>query len=166
MASAPIQTRRVLAIQSHVVSGYVGNKSASFPLQLLGWDVDQASTVEFSNHTVSPRVCPVGPAPLHHLHHSITPLSNILVTLAACLRKLFSPRKSFLFPLLTRFPSFRVRLGLHNATSNYTVKTDSGSSSPATGYGRWGGSKFDAAHLEDVMSALDVSAALDGLWVK
>ena len=28
------------------------------------------------------------------------------------------------------------------------------------GYGRWGGSKFDAAHLEDVFSALDVSLFL------
>ena len=27
---------RILSIQSHVVSGYVGNKSATFPLQLLG----------------------------------------------------------------------------------------------------------------------------------
>lgn len=27
--------RRVLSIQSHVVSGYVGNKSATFPLQVL-----------------------------------------------------------------------------------------------------------------------------------
>lgn len=26
--------RRVLAIQSHVVHGYVGNKSATFPLQV------------------------------------------------------------------------------------------------------------------------------------
>lgn len=31
---------RVLSIQSHVVHGYVGNKSAVFPLQLLGLDVD------------------------------------------------------------------------------------------------------------------------------
>ena len=30
---------RVLSIQSHVVSGYVGNKSATFPLQLLGFEV-------------------------------------------------------------------------------------------------------------------------------
>lgn len=41
---------RVLSIQSHVVSGYVGNKSATFPLQLLGWDVDVLNTVQFSNH--------------------------------------------------------------------------------------------------------------------
>jgi len=26
--------KRVLSIQSHVVSGYVGNKSATFPLQV------------------------------------------------------------------------------------------------------------------------------------
>lgn len=37
--------RRVLSIQSHVSFGYVGNKAASFPLQLLGWDVDIVNTV-------------------------------------------------------------------------------------------------------------------------
>lgn len=42
---------RVLSIQSHVVSGYVGNKSATFPLQLLGFEVDTINTVQFSNHT-------------------------------------------------------------------------------------------------------------------
>jgi len=45
---------RVLSIQSHVVSGYVGNKSAVFPLQLLGYDVDILNTVQFSNHTGYP----------------------------------------------------------------------------------------------------------------
>jgi len=43
--------RRVLSIQSHVVHGYVGNKSAVFPLQLLGFDVDFVNSVQFSNHT-------------------------------------------------------------------------------------------------------------------
>jgi len=42
---------RVLAVQSHVVSGYVGNKSATFPLQLLGLEVDAINSVQFSNHT-------------------------------------------------------------------------------------------------------------------
>lgn len=42
---------RVLSIQSHVVSGYVGNKSATFPLQVLGFEVDAINTVQFSNHT-------------------------------------------------------------------------------------------------------------------
>ncbi|XP_026276605.1 pyridoxal kinase [Frankliniella occidentalis] len=42
---------RVLSIQSHVVSGYVGNKSATFPLQVLGFDVDAVNSVQFSNHT-------------------------------------------------------------------------------------------------------------------
>lgn len=28
-----------------------GNKAATFPLQLLGWDVDVVNTVQFSNHT-------------------------------------------------------------------------------------------------------------------
>ncbi|XP_066596757.1 pyridoxal kinase-like isoform X2 [Prorops nasuta] len=42
---------RVLSIQSHVVSGYVGNKSATFPLQLLGFEVDAINSVQLSNHT-------------------------------------------------------------------------------------------------------------------
>ncbi|MBA0769924.1 hypothetical protein Gotri_018610, partial [Gossypium trilobum] len=58
MASPPIlslalpsNTGRVLSIQSHTVQGYVGNKSAVFPLQLLGYDVDPINSVQFSNHT-------------------------------------------------------------------------------------------------------------------
>ncbi|XP_075159822.1 pyridoxal kinase [Haematobia irritans] len=43
--------RRVLSIQSHVVHGYVGNKSATFPLQVLGFEVDAINSVQFSNHT-------------------------------------------------------------------------------------------------------------------
>ncbi|XP_066261985.1 pyridoxal kinase [Euwallacea similis] len=42
---------RILSVQSHVVSGYVGNKSAVFPMQLLGYDVDYINSVQFSNHT-------------------------------------------------------------------------------------------------------------------
>ncbi|KDO33344.1 pyridoxal kinase [Saprolegnia parasitica CBS 223.65] len=42
---------RVLSIQSHVVHGYVGNRSAVFPLQLLGVEVDVLNTVHLSNHT-------------------------------------------------------------------------------------------------------------------
>uniref|UniRef100_A0A8C5DWE2 Pyridoxal kinase n=1 Tax=Gouania willdenowi TaxID=441366 RepID=A0A8C5DWE2_GOUWI len=42
---------RVLSIQSHVVRGYVGNKSALFPLQVLGFEVDSINSVQFSNHT-------------------------------------------------------------------------------------------------------------------
>lgn len=45
---------RVLSIQSHVVHGYVGNKCAIFPLQLLGFDVDPIFSVQFSNHTGYP----------------------------------------------------------------------------------------------------------------
>ncbi|MDH2997750.1 pyridoxal kinase [Pasteurellaceae bacterium LFhippo2] len=41
----------VLSIQSHVVYGYAGNKSATFPMQLLGVDVWALNTVQFSNHT-------------------------------------------------------------------------------------------------------------------
>ncbi|XP_070517717.1 pyridoxal kinase isoform X3 [Cardiocondyla obscurior] len=45
------KTPRILSIQSHVVSGYVGNKSATFPLQLLGFEVDVINSVQLSNHT-------------------------------------------------------------------------------------------------------------------
>ena len=31
--------KKVLSVQSHVVHGYVGNRCAVFPLQLLGFDV-------------------------------------------------------------------------------------------------------------------------------
>ncbi|XP_045448077.1 pyridoxal kinase [Melitaea cinxia] len=47
-------TPRVLSIQSHVVHGYVGNKSAVFPLQLLGFEVDAINTVQFSTHGAYP----------------------------------------------------------------------------------------------------------------
>ena len=66
-----LQEDRLLSVQSHVVSGYVGksqgshfqrestlkslqplgNRAATFPLQLLGYDVDVINTVQFSNHT-------------------------------------------------------------------------------------------------------------------
>ncbi|KAK8771042.1 pyridoxal kinase-like [Amblyomma americanum] len=49
-----IQDCRILSIQSHVVSGYVGNKCIAFPLQILGFDVDTVDTVQFSNHTGYP----------------------------------------------------------------------------------------------------------------
>ncbi|CCH59983.1 hypothetical protein TBLA_0C01690 [Henningerozyma blattae CBS 6284] len=41
----------LLATQSHVCHGYVGNRAATFPLQCLGWDVDCCNSVQFSNHT-------------------------------------------------------------------------------------------------------------------
>lgn len=43
--------RRILSIQSHVTSGYVGNRAAVFPLQLLGYDVDILNSCLLSNHT-------------------------------------------------------------------------------------------------------------------
>jgi len=49
--NAYVESPRVLSIQSHVVSGYVGNKSAVFPLQVLGFEVDFINSVQFSNHT-------------------------------------------------------------------------------------------------------------------
>lgn len=38
----------VLSVQSHVVHGYVGNRSAVFPLQLLGFEVDVINSVQFN----------------------------------------------------------------------------------------------------------------------
>ena len=43
--------KHVLSIQSHVVYGYAGNKSATFPMQVHGIDVWALNTVQFSNHT-------------------------------------------------------------------------------------------------------------------
>lgn len=45
---------RVLSIQSHCVHSIVGNRSAVFPLQLLGFEVDPINSVQFSNHTGYP----------------------------------------------------------------------------------------------------------------
>uniref|UniRef100_H2RGH3 Pyridoxal kinase n=2 Tax=Pan TaxID=9596 RepID=H2RGH3_PANTR len=42
---------RVLSIQSHVIRGYVGNRAATFPLQVLGFEIDAVNSVQFSNHT-------------------------------------------------------------------------------------------------------------------
>jgi pyridoxine kinase len=47
----PSPAPRVLSIQSHVVVGCVGNKAATLPLQLLGWDVCALNTCHLSNHT-------------------------------------------------------------------------------------------------------------------
>lgn len=56
--------RRILSIQSHVSSGYVGNKAAVFPLQLLGYDVDVINSCLLSNHTGyskgAPGICITG----------------------------------------------------------------------------------------------------------
>ena len=48
------ESPRVLSIQSHTVHGYVGNKSAVFPMQTLGLEVDYINSVQFSNHTGYP----------------------------------------------------------------------------------------------------------------
>jgi len=46
-----MSTPRILSIQSHVVCGYVGNKSSVFPLHLHGFQVDAINSVQLSNHT-------------------------------------------------------------------------------------------------------------------
>eukprot|EP01071_Lankesteria_metandrocarpae_P008272 Lankesteria_metandrocarpae@DN4920_c1_g1_i1.p2 len=40
---------RVLSVQSHVVRGYVGNKSSVFPLQVQGFQVDQINSVHYAS---------------------------------------------------------------------------------------------------------------------
>lgn len=49
-AGDAMSTPRVLSIQSSVVHGYVGNKCAIFPLQLLGFDVDPVFSVQVRMH--------------------------------------------------------------------------------------------------------------------
>lgn len=46
--------KQILSIQSSVVFGYVGNRAATFPLQLLGHQVSCLNTVQFSTHTGYP----------------------------------------------------------------------------------------------------------------
>ena len=53
---SPPRELRVLSLQSHVVYGYVGNKSATFPMQLHGLEVDPLNTVQFSTHSGYPVV--------------------------------------------------------------------------------------------------------------
>ena len=46
-----VTPKSVISIQSHVAFGHVGNASAVFPLQRLGFEVWPIMTVQFSNHT-------------------------------------------------------------------------------------------------------------------
>jgi hydroxymethylpyrimidine/phosphomethylpyrimidine kinase len=41
---------RILCISGHVIHGYVGNRAAVFPLQVLGFEVDVLNTCQGSNH--------------------------------------------------------------------------------------------------------------------
>ena len=41
----------IISIQSHVAYGHAGNSAAVFPMQRLGYNVTNANTVLFSNHT-------------------------------------------------------------------------------------------------------------------
>ncbi|KAK9451629.1 Ribokinase-like protein [Limtongia smithiae] len=50
-SASSMEQKRILAVSSHVVHGYVGNRASTLPLQLLDWDVDVLNTVTFSNHT-------------------------------------------------------------------------------------------------------------------
>ncbi|OHD19420.1 MAG: pyridoxal kinase [Spirochaetes bacterium GWD1_61_31] len=49
-----VHTPVVLSIQSHVVYGHVGNRSAVFPLELLGIETWPLNTVQFSSHSGKP----------------------------------------------------------------------------------------------------------------
>ncbi|OAG09129.1 Ribokinase-like protein [Paraphaeosphaeria sporulosa] len=53
---ALIPETRVLAIASHVVHGYVGNKMVTSVMQSLGCDVSAINTVHYSNHTAYKQV--------------------------------------------------------------------------------------------------------------
>jgi pyridoxine kinase len=53
------------------LKGYVGNKAAVFPLQLLGFDVDPINSVQFSNHT--------GTVTFGFLHFMLMPYHSMLI---------------------------------------------------------------------------------------
>ena len=61
MSTSPPFPPRVLSIQSTVVSGHVGLCASTFPLQLLGWDVNAMATASLSSHTGHARVAPLAP---------------------------------------------------------------------------------------------------------
>ncbi len=46
--------KHILSIQSHVVYGHVGNRSAVFPLERMGYEVWPINTVQYSSHTGYP----------------------------------------------------------------------------------------------------------------
>ena len=54
METTSLLPKRVLCIASHVVHGYVGNRAAVFPLQVLGFEVDVINSCQLSNHTGYP----------------------------------------------------------------------------------------------------------------
>lgn len=65
---------RILSIQSHVAYGYVGGKAATFPLQLLGYDVDVSALItliELSNQLIrrlsTPSIFPTTQVHAHFL---------------------------------------------------------------------------------------------------
>jgi hypothetical protein len=49
-SSTVVTTPRILSVQSHTVFGFVGNKAVTFPLQLMGFNVDAVNTITLSNH--------------------------------------------------------------------------------------------------------------------
>ncbi|KAL5404354.1 hypothetical protein PMIN03_009213 [Paraphaeosphaeria minitans] len=55
-SNALIPETRVLAVASHVVHGYVGNKMVTSVMQSLGCDVSAINTVHYSNHTAYKQV--------------------------------------------------------------------------------------------------------------
>jgi pyridoxal/pyridoxine/pyridoxamine kinase len=61
---------RVLSIQSSVVHGYVGNKAAVFPLQLLGFDVDPIYSVQAGDALQCSRPWPERPPPQVQQQHA------------------------------------------------------------------------------------------------
>ncbi len=66
--SAPAQQPRVLSIQSHVVHGYVGNKCAVLPLQLLGFEVDPGM---YQQQSAYYRQCILVSFALPHMHRNL-----------------------------------------------------------------------------------------------
>ena len=69
-AAAPLAPR-VLSVQSHVVSGYVGNKCVVLPLALLGYDVDPVMSVQVT----AQHGCCNGTPSLHTLYAAATSCS-------------------------------------------------------------------------------------------
>ena len=67
---------RILSVQSHTTHGYVGNKAATFPLQIMGYDVNCINTVSLSNHPAYKGGCKGSSLQLQDLTAFIEGLEN------------------------------------------------------------------------------------------
>lgn len=125
--------------QSHVVYGYVGNKAATLPLQLLGFDVDPIMSVQVGLVDMKCKHAPV-PHALLPLAHSAPAPAAAAADAARSARKAHRPRRPLSRPSAVRRPP----LQFSNHTGYPTVK----------------GKAFDGDHLKELLQVRTAAAPL------